>query len=331
MKKIVVFVFSTLFIFLAACGNSSAADYDEALSYMDSGDYTSAADCFEALGDYEDAASKLTECYYYMGIDFFNNADYDSAIEYFQLAEDYNDSAEWLSDSQREKGMTENADYDFLNAIEESILWRMDQSDTTERSVLVSTELAMLEQFEELEFYDSELKAIATTYIEGLYTQQDAFSYNYYSEYQVEWQEGLVARYSALNRLYEEYGFLNDNAEFIGTYISQLEYESRLLDAYNALVEDISVQFDEAEADLYKYWEYDLYSLTGTFTNNTEYTFTTIFEFKFYDEDGVLFGDGTDIVENIKPGQSYTVSVYVPDDVDTLSFDWECYYGTISW
>ena len=84
-------------------------------------------------------------------------------------------------------------------------------------------------------------------------------------------------------------------------------------------------------------YEY-LYDDWGRFSfrlkNNTEYTYSTVFDFRFLTEENNLFYSDSVAIENIRPGESYTVSVDIDlKDCDTegLNWEWENYYTSFQW
>lgn len=321
-----VLLLSLAFI-LSGCSISAQGKYDSALELMEAGDYEEAVEIFAEIEDYEDSSDKISECRYELGKAAYESEDWDLAISYFEGL-DYEDSEEMLETCTREKGMHENADYDFLEAIEESVLNRMEDSDSESStySDLVNTELAYLEEFENAEFYDENLKTIAQKYIEGLNIQKEALSANYEYEYQIEWIRGLVYREEALTELYEDYDFLSDNVDFVATYIYEYENNLALLTAYEAIEEDLSNQNSDD-------WEFYIYTDTSevyfTFSNNTEYTYSTVFVMTFYDSDGVMLETQEDLIENITPGTTYEVSCYVENPEEISRLDWYNYYTEV--
>lgn len=219
------------------------------------------------------------------------------------------------------------ADKDFLKTMEESITSRMENSGDTDRSTLVNTELAYLEEFKDLEFKDEKLKELCSKYLEGLNTQKESLTKEHEYERQIKWQEGLVARYEVLKDLHDNYDFLSDNKEFVGTYVSKCEDEQKLLKAYNEIEEDIGNQMSAKEYSFVG--DLDENKISTTLKNNTSYTFSTIFEITLLDKNKTILDTITIYVENIKPNTSYDVSSYVSDLDKAEDVDWENYYGDI--
>lgn len=214
--------------------------------------------------------------------------------------------------------MSENADYSFLEAIEQSIESRGEMlDDGASLEEVVNAELALLGDYATETFYDSELGDLAADYLDGLNVQKEALDLKY-SEYQIKWQEGLVARYEALCALYEQYGAFEDDLEFKTTYLAQLETQRECLTAYKAIDADLVAQLDGA------YFEYvDYYTSSVAYTNNTEYDFDLIFYFTFYDENGVRIEESVEYVTNIIAGEVCNMSFYWPWDAWSTEYFWE--------
>lgn len=277
--------------------------------------------CFALTGCNSNKYEKANE--------LFENGEYQAALEIYNKLDGYEDSSEKIAICEKEIGMSTHADYDFLKKLEQSILERMEttSSENFDRTSIVNTELSHLESFKDKEFYDAELKKIAEKYIKGLETQKESLSKEYEYEYQIEWQRGIVYRYEALKEAYDKYGFLKDNNKFVGTYISRYEDEKNLLEAYDAIEEDIGTQTKSEDFS----WYYDDYEFYCTIKNNTDYTYSTVFEIFFYDEDNVQFDSGTAYIENIKPNSSYKVSFYLSNPNNLHEFTWYNYYDDVKY
>lgn len=273
---------------LVACDSSN---YQKAEKLFSDGDYAAALKIYTSLGDYEDAKAKAIYC-------------------------------------EREVGMTENADYAFLDDLKSSVLSRLNSPDNTEYSVLVDTELAYLEKYSKMTFYDNNLKEIADKYIEGLHVQKEALKKDTRWDYQIEWQRGLVLRYEALVDSYEKFNFLSDNPEFVGIYVADLEIQQYILNGYNAIENDLNEQMNSESFS----WELGRggYSIYCTLKNNTDYTFGMYVEVSFYDINNVLFETNTSYIQEIKPGDTYNVEVYISNASRVDRFEWNTYYDYVN-
>lgn len=211
-------------------------------------------------------------------------------------------------------------DKDFLSKMEESVTYRMENSDAVtdeDRKELVNTELAYLSEFGSLEFKDENLKKICTKYIEGLNKQKASFEEEFIGDQQMRWQEGMVLRFQALSELYKNYDFMKDNKEFIASYISKLEEEEKILKAMQEIEKDLQSQLDKIDCQV------DTFNNTVSLTlkNNTKYTYSTEFEASIYDKNKNLIEQVTDYKENIKPNTKFKITFYSSDIKKMYSFD----------
>lgn len=361
LKKILFFTSSLILAFsLTAC---KSTDYEQANKLYNSSNYEEALVLYEKLEDYKDANDKMLDCKYEIANNYIQNKEYDTALELFveldtfknsqtqaifcqyniaenyfnskkysdaldiyKQIEDYEDSKEKIQFCQREIGMSENADYDFLNAIETSVLNRMKNSDENDFSSLVNTELVYLEEFKTKTFYDKTLKEYAVTYIEGLKLQKEALNEILQCDYQIKWQQGLVQRHGVLVELYNNYNFLSENADFISSYVATYEEHKHMLDGYIAIEADIDKQV--AEETVKMEW-IEPNAMSMTFKNNTDYTFSTVFEAEIYDSNNVVFETVSAYAENITPNKSYSVTFYISDIDRYYDCIWTNYYTDV--
>lgn len=307
---------------------SSAISALETITYGDSQDlllncYYSMAEESMAKAEWATAISILTgidteqslemvrECTYNLGIEAMEAFDWETAKGYFTD----------LGYEQSEKMLT---DCSFMLTLEESVLRRMEinAKESFDNRSVVTTELAYLEEYRKAAFYDSTIGSLAKKYIGGLDKQLSGLTYEHYYEYQRDWNTGLVARYEALNALYENYDFMSDNKDFIGEYINQLSYYQKWLQAFKGLEKGIT---EIKMTQSYYYLEYQ-------FKNNSPYSASYVFEFVFTsDEAGKNhFGTQTVSVANIGPYEEFTVRVTIPEAGRNGGFvDWTNYYSDI--
>lgn len=325
MKKIMsVLLAVVICLALVACNSS---DYKKAEELYAAGDYAAALEIYTELGEYEDSQNKAKKCKFEVANAHFEKGEYKAALEIYTELGEYEDAKDKAAYCEREVGMTENADYAFLADIESSVLGRLNAPDGSDRNQLVNTELAYLEKYSEKTFYDAELKALADKYIEGLHVQKEALKKDARWEYQIEWQKGIVLRYEALTDLHNKYDFLSDNAEFIGAYVAEVENQRHILNGYNAIEADLTEQMNAEDFT----WKLSKggYNIYCTLKNNTEYTFGLFIDVSFYDADKVLFETNTGYVEEVKPGESYVLEVYISDADRVENFGWTTYYDYV--
>ncbi|MBQ7922913.1 MAG: hypothetical protein IJ325_10135 [Clostridia bacterium] len=227
---------------------------------------------------------------------------------------------------QGEKGNEATADKDFLAEIEAAVLERMDTPTNTnrERRIAVDAELYQITPFAEKEFLDAQLKQLAIQYIDGLKLQKEASETEHDYEEPITWYEGLVTCYEVLNVLHQNYDFLTDNSKFITTYVSQLNEKQALLAAYKAVEEDLS---EQCAGELVN--DYDGTNMSLTFSNNTEYEYSTIWKITYFDINGTAVGTESTEVENICSGQNYTVYFYVPLPEKTDNYEFTAYFTNV--
>ena len=215
---------------------------------------------------------------------------------------------------------------EFLNSLEQSILWRMDNKDDPDRAMLVDTELAALDKYRETPFANASIAESRDEYMNGLDVQKEALRQEYKADIQIEWQKGAVARYGALKSLYETCGFLSDNSEFVGSYVNGYEAQSKLLEAYETIEADIDSQVERiATGDVWTD-----YSVSFEVDNNTEYQYDSMWECSFKNEAGTVTENASCYVENVKPHSRYTVTFYFTNsDSGFGGFDWNNYYANV--
>lgn len=79
--------------------------YQEALNYMDNGQYDVAQSMFESNSDYKDSQNMILECKYLKGIKCLENSDFDNAVSIFEAlsSENYKDSVDKLEEAKTEQ------------------------------------------------------------------------------------------------------------------------------------------------------------------------------------------------------------------------------------
>ena len=98
MKKRIALVLALLLaLTLTGCKSN---DYKSAVNAMESGDYATAAQQLEALGDYKESQQMLRQCRYALAVEDFNAGNYESALEAFQALGDYIDAVSYASRAQ---------------------------------------------------------------------------------------------------------------------------------------------------------------------------------------------------------------------------------------
>lgn len=235
----------------------------------------------------------------------------------------YSDSEELLAVCSRNKGMSENADFEFLAAFQEAIYRRIEisESNSYTYSDLVAAETSRLDKFSDAVFYDKDLQSLALDYLAGLDKQEIALKKNH-SEYQILWQEGIVERYQTIVTLAEKYSLFQDKPSFVQeTYASQVSEQEEYLKALKSADGDFEKQFSNST------WKKDNgYQISIPYSNNTGYALeeASIFVF-YYDKNGTRIGDTSCYFENLKKGQSTVCEFYVSNarNIQRCEFYWE--------
>ncbi len=319
------------FVFFSP-GAKLRSTYNQAMAMYNDGKYVEALPIFEGLGEYNNSADVAVWCRYELAKEAIKKSEFQTAKEYLKEIT-YGNSADLLKNCDYHLGIQameaqdweaaasifDGLDYkeseelltdcSFMIDLKDSILRRMEinAKERSDLAQLVNTELAYVEKYSKASFNDATLKKLAKKYIDGLKKQKDALTEMYQWDYQDEWYNGLVDRYDVLNRLYTEYGFLSDNKDFIGEYVNQYDYYKKWLAAFNELEAMMNKQYSTSD-----YGRQDYQYLYFTFTNTTKYTYTNQMDYWIYDYEGKTLLDTVSIItEDIRPGDSFTVKLYV--------------------
>ena len=320
MKKTLISMMLVLCCLLSfvGCGGdtshrSQKKNYNEAVSLFNSGEYVSAEVIFKSLGDYSDSQDFIEKCHekiYEKAKQCLSDGAFEDAKALFESLGEYEDSDTW------------ELQCDWLCTMEESILDRMKSSseETKDYRALVNTEITFLSKF--VNNYLGSMNNLFKRYMEGLEVQKAALDESWYGDYQIKWLDGKVMRMEVLRALYSEYNFLSDNRDFVSRYISGYEHDKMVRDGYFAVMDDIWNQRGDA---------FELLYFDDTFgwkiKNNTEFTFSIVWEVNFREGDTIRDSDIC-TVENVEPGQSYIVEFWWPDY--DFYYDWRFYFIDMS-
>ena len=263
------------------------------------------------------ACEMLDTVVYNKGIDALNAQEWDKAIAHFSGL-DFKDSTELLKLCEKEKGMHEHSDYEFLAALEDAVRARQKQVEkNADPQTLINTEWAVLNDIP-YDFYDNELRKIADSYIYGLGRQETSLNYKYANAQQI-WTEGMVVRMEALNALHEKYGIFKDDTDFKRDYILALP---RIQDQYKKL--------QVISKDLRSQLNYPDYKIVNTYTisipynNTTSYDFDLQFYFTFYDQNHVRVDDYITYISDIKANEECRFKFNCPKT--WMWKDFECHW-----
>lgn len=214
--------------------------------------------------------------------------------------------------------LIEYADEAFLESIELSVAKRNQLLQTDFKQYeLINMEFAIIGEFENAEFRDSELYALARQYLSGLYLQKEALNLTH-SEKQIQWQEGVVERYSALISLHDQYNVFADDPDFVSTYVLEQEKNIRVLQALKEVEADLVAQLDGVTLQYKSQNKY-----TATYTNNTDYDFDINFYFWYYDANGTRIDEWSTYFTNILPKKHTIFEFWCPSTGKTFDFEWD--------
>lgn len=248
----------------------------------------------------------LTSCSenkYNKANEYYNDQDYSSALELFIQLGAYEDSESKAAICEKEIGMRENADYEFLHVLEQIVINRLNTIDEDkDMESLIEDELFLLEEFNDRSFYDSNIDRLRINYTLGLKKQKESFDEELMWQMQILYQEGLITRIIALKQFFEKYDFMAGNPQF-KKYINSLENEEMYLSALKDIVKDINAQ----QGEIYNYWSGFTWYLE--FENNTDYRFDITYEIEHLNSNGVVVEKEYASAENIKANENYYVIV----------------------
>ena len=323
----------------------SKGDYSAAVKYLSESEYTlnknklpnaktALAKEYIAVEDWgnafellqgvktDEADEMLPVVQYNLAKQSFQAEEWDSAIELLNGLQ-YEDSVALLENATRNKGMSENADFDFLTAVEESIYRRIELTESSNHtfSDLISAETSRLYRFINADFFDVTLQDLANTYIEGL-KQQEAALKKKYSDFQIMWQEGMVKRFGAIVDLTKLYGLFKDDPAFVEEYYSgSVDEQQAYLIALKAVDADFNKQFTN------RTWKIkNSYQITVSYTNKTKYVINSASLYVFYyDKNGTRISDSYFSISNLKKGQTVICDFYADSarKISRCDFYWE--------
>lgn len=237
----------------------------------------------------------------------------------------YSDSEELLATCTRNKGMSENADFEFLATLQESIYRRIEitESNSYTFSDLVTAETSRLDKFSDAEFYDKNLEGLATEYLNGLHKQEAALKMKA-SASSIQWQEGMIERLSAIIDLVAQYNLFQNDPAFVQEHYAGdgiLEEQQARLAALKALDADFTRQFNN------RAWKViNSYQISVSYKNNTKYEINTanIYVF-YYDKNGTRIEEASFTISNLKKGQTVVCDFYAskPRSIQRCEFLWD--------
>lgn len=289
--------------------NSSNADTNNNTDSNKSKSESSRTVTDNSKADVKEVSSIVTdEEQYNKGLNALDNSEWDTAISVFGDI-DYKDSKELLEKAKREKGMHENADYDFLDAISEAVMKRYEVSQkTNDLEKCLSYETEMLSGFKDKSFYDENLKNLALDYISGVEMEKESLSLDEGSQ-QLKLYEGKAKRFETLVKLTDNYGLLADNVDYKVNYYNQAEERTQKYNALKEIEEDLGNQLvgDNVRCEFIDDYTGRLYIV-----NHTSYTYDLKMHFIHYDENNNIIETFTKTYSDVEAGCGYNLDFYFP-------------------
>lgn len=261
---------------------------------------------------------------YSSALKLYNNKEYEEAQKSFDKLGDYKDSKSYLEKC----NYNLTVDGQFINALEDGISKRWDESDKNEAAgkgyedpVIYSSycdiELSEVEKYYDMDFDNKDLQEDARKYIDLLGKAKDCTKYYTvdYSNFYDTWHETYLQRTMLLKKFVDNYDLVLDEKY-------QETLDKLMIDA-SAAAEQEKIKTDiQKMADSFKLvesedeWGYKSYKLQ--MKNTTDYVFDYFsVEISIEDSNGKIIGDGSaSEVSSWQPGQEAEIDAYVDRDID---------------
>lgn len=273
--------------------------YREALSYTTAEipDYKAAAELFDTIADYSDAADQASSCRLTLALALLNEGNYDAALAY---QEQLNESDAAQLRSAYGQACDDEA---FLLDVEKALTVLLDEEDKLSISEEVASCRQILSGYVDAHFDDPGLSDVLEDMLGALYTMDFAVEENSWPTYYYGWYEMAMA----CDDLYYDHGGLTSvdmQEDFVGysdLYYAYYIIESSLTTWWNHV--DQLMQDDDGDFI--------------TYTNNTGYSFTLKVWLYFYDDSGNLIEENEPILITVEKGKT----ARIPVEPDTLSYD----------
>lgn len=204
MKKRIALVLALILAFtLTGCKSS---DYKSALEAMNNGNYETAAQQLEALGDYKESQQMLRQCRYALAVEDFNNENFEKAVEEFRNLGDYLDAASYVTRAedgllqQKIVGSWHSEMLDFTDVYLSEIESEIEGLADTLREQNISLEMTV----------DITFREDGTCSVVGSYGDVDAFmeklSTSFTTAIEKELEQEFAAQNITLEKVYEAMG-----------------------------------------------------------------------------------------------------------------------------
>lgn len=294
----------------------SAAVYGKAEELFGAADYDTAEGLYDLLGDYENSQSRIEEIqdqeYFAEFREYLNNGNYAKAL---RMIENYSGSGK---ETMINEYKAHCADGTYLADLQKALEDRSALGAVEDYQLVIDAELAYLQKYQDMPFYDSRLEELADQYYSALMLQQDAISIEDRYEFYFAWHYAAADRYDVVTLLHREYQFLNDNDELLSNFLDNGDEIRRIMGAYEIIHEDLKAQLWGVYAYVYENTTYYV-----SYTNNTQYTFSAELTHEVYADDAYIYTDNFTI-PLLAPGESINVLITLPDNGSYIWYtDWD--------
>lgn len=271
--------------------------------------FMSAKEQYAKIPEYQDAAEKIQLCYLGAAWVLAEDGQMDAAFVYRDLMNEENQQI--FMDEVRKLC----ADDEFLQLLKTSLNARkaLDAENEDLRRG-VQTEQSYVGKFQNKYFLDKNLQQIALSYLEGVYLQWIALDGEGNCVNVYNWARGEYQRMQAVKDLYQQYGFLAQDAALAEYCLNALEPARAQYQIHSSLRRQLS-GFMEGDGQS---------TLTAGYVNDSGYAFNVTFTFTFYKED-VPVAQTTATMAAAK-GQEKTIKGKKPEEAyDRWSLSWQAF------
>ncbi len=274
--------------------------------------YGCAAEAFEEVGDYADAADRASECWLNVALIELEWGEFSSALGYIEKLNDEDASA--LNTAYQESC----ADGQFLADIAGAFALWYDDADAYNFDQEIQLARDLIQPYTDRAFEDAALKTHMESFLNALDIMESSLDTDGYVYDWVTYYEGMAIVYALGDELQEGYSVFSGNADYMDWFVGYGESTA----AYPYIEADIQDWYDyEASADLGADGHY-----YAAYTNYSGYDFTLCCIIYFYDADGNWL-ETSDTIE-LYVGKNETV--HIPTIPETISDD-DWYTFDMNW
>ena len=304
--------------------------YAKGIQLLNEENYSEALEMLRNCGEFSDTADQIIVCQYELGKQYIDREEWDRALDIL-YALDHQDSQELYDGTLIKKEMSSKADLDFLKSLSDGLNLRWDEGNENTSTMtdvelgdyygkLVNYEAENVYGFEQKEFYDQRLKKLASDYIAGLKTQEEALKYITvsYIKYSELWSEGYDARSIALAEISKLYklDIDPDNAKTL----TELQTKATIIQEeaeQQAKVRDILTALDFKLVE--NSYGYKTYETVAENTTDIDFEYFELY-INLYSSDDVLLETAYSNINNWKQGQKARFQFTTPENFETMDF-----------